>query len=157
MLSKRKFKKIIEQAVNKKFLENMLTSRKRKLHGVQKTVKIDRKSYRIQTQSYLTTNRLSQKEKQTLFMLRVQNVNIKSNFKGSLEDDNMKCRICEDEDSFEDENHLLNCSELTSHLEESDVDFDSVFGDLEMQISATKRFMKVLSRRKTIMELRGIH
>ena len=68
----------------------------------------------------------------------------------------MKCRICEDEDSFEDENHLLNCLEITSHLEESDVDFDCVFGDLEMQISATKRFMKVLSRRKTIMELRGI-
>ena len=68
----------------------------------------------------------------------------------------MKCRICEEEDSFEDKNHLLNCSELTYHLDESDVDFDSVFGDLEMQISATKRFMKVLNRRKTIMELRGI-
>ena len=89
-------------------------------------------------------------------MLRVQNTNTKSNFKGSIEYNNMKCRICENENSFKEENHLLHCPKLTSHLEDSEVVYDSVFGNLEEQISASKRFSKVLSRRKTIMELRGI-
>ena len=58
--SKRKFKILVEQAVNKKFLENMLASKKRKLQGILKTIKIDRKTKRILTQPYLTTHRLSQ-------------------------------------------------------------------------------------------------
>ena len=76
--------------------------------------------------------------------------------KGSYGDDSMQCRLCEDENSHEDENHLLNCSELVAHLETSDVRFDDVFGDLETQIRAVKRFIKVLDRRDNIMDLRGI-
>ena len=39
--------------------------------------------------------------------------NCKTNFKNQFGENNLQCRICQDKNSIEDEDHILICPELT--------------------------------------------
>ena len=76
--------------------------------------------------------------------------NCKSNFKmqfGNV----LTCRICKEEGSVEDENHILICSELTEG--QCEVQFTDVYGDLDSQFNAVQVYKKVIRRRNVYLEM----
>ena len=76
-------------------------------------------------------------------------VDCKSNF-SHLYEENTTCRICNDIDSYEDEDHLLVCTTLNS--EEYDVRYSDVYQNVDKQYKVTQVFKKVLRRRNIYME-----
>ena len=67
-----------------------------------KSVKIV--SQKFEKQSYFSDRGLAKYDKQLLFKLRT------SNFEGQFND--MTCRVCNEEGSVENEDHILQCSVL---------------------------------------------
>ena len=63
---------------------------------------------------------------------------------------NMTCRVCNDIDSYEDEDHLLVWKTLNS--EEYDVRYSDVYQNVDKQYKVTQVFKKVLRRRNIYME-----
>ena len=118
-------------------------------------MKLDKRG-KIRAQEYLKTSKLSTIEKQMLFALRTHSYDVKSNYK-SFHKDDMKCRICEDPMSYEDEIHTFqNCPALIED-EEKDrtIKFEDIFANIDHQVCAIKYFMKFINKRKLILELRG--
>ena len=89
-MSKRKFKILIDECVNVKFISDLRNSGKSKTQGILKTMKVDRSS-KILIQPYLVTNRLSLQDKKSFFLLRCRNLDTKSNFKSSYDQNDMSC------------------------------------------------------------------
>ena len=154
-MSKRNFKVLVNECVNKRFVSDLRNSGKSKAQGILSTMKVDT-SGKISMQPYLATNRLSVHEKKTLFLLRCRNLNTKSNMKSSFDQDDMSCRLCKLPEIYEDENHLIQCSELEIQDDQQDFKFEYVFADIEKQIKTVKLFSKIIERRKLLFELRGI-
>ena len=75
---------------------------------------------------------------------------LKSNFKNLH--DNMKCLTCDDDSSFEDENHILNCENLKTEESET-IKFEDVFGTIDVQLNAVKIFIDIIRRRETFLDL----
>ena len=155
-MSKRKFKDLVDNCVNSKFVSDLKDSRKSKVQGILETLKVN-KSGKICLQPYLATNRLSVLEKKTLFLLRSRNLNTKSNMKSSFEEDDMCCRLCNVSDTYEDENHLIQCCELKIQDNQNEFKFEDVFAELDKQILIVKLFTKIIDRRKLLFELRGLY
>ena len=154
-MSKRKFKALIDECVNVRFVSDLKSSGKSKVQGILKTIKIGNSS-KILLQPYLATNRLSVQEKKTLFLLRCRNMNTKSNMKSAFDQNDMSCRLCCLPDSYEDEDHLIHCDELVIQDNQEDYKFDDVFSELDIQIKFVKFFTKIIERRKLLFELRGL-
>ena len=98
-------KKYIDRKVHQQSLNELKSSRKTKVQDILSTLKPS--LCKLTTQKYLTSNELNLTEKQTLFSLRSHNFACKSNFRNQYE--NMICRLCQSEDSYEDEIHSLKC------------------------------------------------
>ena len=81
---------------------------------------------------------------------------MKSNFK-SLHKDDMKCRLCEEPGSYEDEIHTFhNCPALIEDEEkDQSIKFEDIFANIDQQVIAIKYFMKCINKRKLMLELRG--
>ena len=75
------------------------------------------------------------------FTLRTKMLDCKSNF-SHLHGDDLGYRVCGDENSVEDEEHLLACPELIS--EGHDVTFTDVHGNIDAQHAVTKVFKEIL-------------
>ena len=58
-------------------------------------------------------------------------------------------------DSYENESHLLKCSDLLDNLSsaESNLKLEDIYGTLETQVQFIKSFDKIHSRRKLMLEL----
>ena len=106
------------------------------------------KHFKISMQSYLKCPLLTTIEKQNLFNLRNRSYNLKSNYKSQFVND-MKCRICLLENSYEDEVHTFEkCTELTSVEDNSsNIKFADIFGSLSQQVDAIKYFSKIILKR----------
>ena len=76
-------------------------------------------------------------------------VDCKSNF-SHLFEENMTCRICDDENSYENEDHLLVCKTLNT--EEYDVRYSDVYANVNKQYKVTQVFKKVLRMRNVYIE-----
>ena len=63
----------------------------------------------------------------------------------------MCCRICNVENSIENEDHILTCSVIND--EEYDVKFSDVYENIEKQYKAVKVFKTVMRRRKTYLDI----
>ena len=72
----------------------------------------------------------------------------KSNFEHQH---NMCCRVCNDANTIEDENHIPACKVLNTELHE--VSFSDVYGNVNEQYKAVQFYKKVLRRRKTYMDI----
>ena len=104
-------------------------------------------------QSYLKTNELSTREKQSLFSLRNRSFDVKTNYK-TLYNEDMTCRICHDPDSIEDKRHTFNCSVLTKdETIDNTIQFEHIFGSLSQQVKATKQFVKLMDKRRLILDM----
>ena len=74
--------------------------------------------------------------------------------KSQYEND-MKCRLCMNKDSIEDENHIFKeCIKLLEDDSSSnDVSIDDIFGNLDEQTKAIKYFAVIMKKRDLIMEI----
>ena len=105
-------------------------------------------------QDYLVTTHLSKHEKITLFKLRSRSFDFKSNFPTKYED--MKCRICDDENTIENEEHTFSCPVLLDKLDlDEPINIDDIFSTVPKQMNVMKNIMKVMTRRRILLELRG--
>ena len=99
-------------------------------------------------QKYLTSDKISTEQKQTLFMLRTRMVDVKSNFSekyGNI----LTCHFCTEEES---QSHLLICTQITVGIDTSGVKHDDIFGNLEMQEKVARVFTKILKQRNMMLK-----
>ena len=108
----------------------------------------------FERKEYFTDRRFTKEEVQMLFALRTKMTNCKSNYKRQF-DNNLVCRICKDEESEENEDHLLVCPVLADGLVQN-VQFTDVFGTVDAQYNAVQVFKKVLRKRDNYLELNDI-
>ena len=152
-MSKSVFKRIVNKQVFKKFYFELVESRKTKAQHLIVHVKPN-KNWRIPMQSYLKSASLSIFQKQCLFLLRSKSYNLKSNMKSQFEDD-MNCRLCMEDDSFEDEKHIFQeCKRLKEeNTTDNQICVDDIFGTLKEQTKAIKHFATIMKRRDLILEV----
>ena len=108
------------------------------------------KNKKFQRQEYFSDRRFGKDDVQLLFKLRTKMLDCKANFRNQY-NNVLTCRICKEDNSIEDEDHILNCSVLND--EEYDVHFSDVYGSADEQYSAVKVFKKVLRRRQVYLDI----
>ena len=154
LLSKSKFKQLIERKINFKAFTDILNSRKVKMDGLLKCIKLN-KNGKIPMQKYLTTNLLSTFQKQVLFSLRCRSAKFKSNYSSQYEDD-MRCRICLKDDTYENEQHTFHeCSVILNQISiNQEVNIDHIYGNINEQINAARYYSSILKIRQCILDLK---
>ena len=153
-MSKAGFEKVVMKQIHKKSFDEMKCTNKSKILNILKTVQFDKNS-KITMQPYLKSQTLTTLEKQHLFSLRNRSYNLKTNYRSQFEND-MKCRICLDENSIENEIHTFeHCSELIVDGF-GDIKFKHIFGCLDQQINAIKYFSKIITKRNLILEIKNM-
>ena len=108
------------------------------------------KNTNFQKKSYFSDRRFSKDDVQLLFSLRTKILDCKNNFKEQY-NNILHCRICKNENTVENEDHLLTCSVLNS--ESYDVKFADVYGNIDVQYKATQAFKKVMRRRSVYIAI----
>ena len=149
-LSKNKFKSYVEKKVNTFALKHLKAeaAKHSKSLGILTDVTSLKKWRR---QSYLNENIFSKEELFLLFQLRSRMLDVKSNF-STLYERNLVCRTCKEEDSVEEEDHLLVCKNLKSEVKDDEVIFEFVYKDVKHQKRAVKVFKAVLRKREILMK-----
>ena len=100
-------------------------------------------------QSYFGDRRFCKDDVQLLFKLRTKMLDCKTNFSEHFQK-KLQCRICNDPDSIENEDHILTCSTLNT--EDYDVQFCDVFGSIDEQYKVVQVFKRVLRRRQMYLD-----
>ena len=99
---------------------------------------------------YLISEELSTVEKRLLFKLRISMIPLKGNFSNAHRD--VQCDLCNEDDSEENQKHLLQCSFLLNHPKLKSViktiKYDDIFENLQSQVKAVKVWKQILSVRK---------
>ena len=150
-MSKSAFKRLVNQKINQQCFRELKCSNKSKMFNIIEGLTHD-KHFKIPMQAYLKCPLLTTIEKQNLFNLRNRSYNVKSNYKSQFEN-NMTCRICLFENSYEDEVHTFEmCTELTS-VENSNIKFADIFGSLSQQVDAIKYFSKIILKRDLFLSI----
>ena len=143
VMSQEKFRNMVEkkiQACAIKYLQG-LASR----HSKSANISVDK----LEKKGYFSDRRFSKEDVQLLFALKTKMIECKSNFSNQY-GDNLICRICQDVNSIEDEDHILVCPILNT--EHYDVTFSDVYRDIDTQYNVTKVYKKVLRRRNVYLE-----
>ena len=103
--------------------------------------------------SYLTDQRISQREAKLLFKLRTCMYQVKINFK-ELHKNDLSCDLCKSATC--DQSHLLQCKvlhKLIPELRFTKVKYHHLFGGIENMIPAIKLFKKVTEERDKILQV----
>ena len=100
-------------------------------------------------EKYLSSEKLSTAEKQTLFKLKTRMVEVKSNFK-TKHDEQVTCSFCPEEDT---QPHLLSCKEVTVGIDTSNVEYDDIFKDINKQEAIAKVYNKILNQRNLKLKI----
>ena len=66
---------------------------------------------------------------------------------------NLTCRICDDKNSLENEDHILTCKLLNE--ETHNIQFTDVYGTIEQQYKAVQMFKKILRKRTFLLIARN--
>ena len=111
---------------------------------------------------YLVSPKLSFREKQTLFKLKANVVNVKSNYK-SMHLNDMSCVFCELPNSVDCvEHYLQQCSYLSKHnklkTEISFVNHKDIFGSIDEQLRFVRLWLNIEDERSKLLknETRGL-
>ena len=78
-------------------------------------------------------------------------LDVKYNF-STLYERNLVCRTCKEEDSVEEEDHLLVCKNLKSEVKDDEVKFEFVYKDVKHQKRAVKVFKAVLRKSEILIK-----
>jgi len=95
--------------------------------------------------SYLTSDKMSTRQKQLLFKLRTGTTPNKANFRNQYKN-NLSCILCKDPRSEESLSHLLRCTFLENIpglAEVTQIKSEDIYGPLEDQIKAVKVWEKI--------------
>ena len=150
-MGKSKYKKLVNNQVNSIAFHEMMSSTKSKLQGIIKSTK-QTKDKKSQVQEYLLTNKLTTKEKQTIFELRCRNYDVKTNFSSNFTED-MSCRLCNDPQSIENEEHIFSTDCQSSiQVQNSKSKFADVYGSLNQQVQFIKTYMDYIRKRRIILK-----
>ena len=100
-------------------------------------------------QPYLITNKLTNKQIGLLFNLRCQSVwGIRDNFHNLYED--RMCQLCFIE--VDNQKHILLCSTLMKHMKtNSDIQYEGIYSELQVQIPVTILFSALLELRERLL------
>ena len=144
LMSRDKFKRIVEtkiefQAI--KYLRELASTHSKSAFILNE---------KFGKKEYFNDRRFSKEDVQILFKLKTKMTNCKSNFKYQY-GINLTCRICEDENSFEDENHILICPKITEG--KLYIKFSDVYGDVNCQYRAVKTYKKIFRKRDIYLEM----
>ena len=106
-------------------------------------------------QDYLKTEKLTTKQKKLLFSLRTRSIDVKNNYKNKYKF-NMRCQICEDENSVDSEEHYLKCTKILENIDDNIDILNARHGDIfskniDEQISITKIFQTVFKIRQKLL------
>ena len=143
-MSQTKFKKMIENKLHEsalKYLRDLANK-----HS--KSTLISEEKFG--KKAYLKDRRFSKEDCQLLFALKTKMIDCKSNFSHLYDEDDMSCRICKEENSYEDEDHLMVCKSLNTDLH--DVTYSDVYGNVNKQHRVTQVFKKILRKRNILIE-----
>ena len=152
-MSKASFKKYINLKIFQFAFNEIMSSRKSKHQNMLKGFSLTKLgSFRMK--EYLKTEKLSTQAKKMLFQLRCRNFPVANNYRSMYDD--MRCKVCLDEESVEDENHtFFNCQVLLEDTEvNKTIKFDDIYGTLEQQIRAINYLMPLIRKREAILEIR---
>ena len=102
-------------------------------------------------QPYLTSDKLTTREKKLLFSLRTRSIDVKRNYKNKFKF-NMSCSLCRDDSQEETETHLLECSKIITKINTKDVKYEDIFSEnIDKQVKITKIFNQVMKTKKLIL------
>ena len=145
VMSKDRFKEIVNKAVNAGALEhlNKLAARSdnSKARHLVKS--------KLVREKYFEDKRFSKSEIELLFSLRTNMVSdIKKNFSSQYEN-NMLCNLCKVQ--VDSQEHLLSCVKLGSCVEiPSDVEYSDIYKNTDKQVKIVKIFKKLLRAREIL-------
>ena len=100
-----------------------------------------------QIKEYLTTDKLTTKEKQLLFQLRTRTFQCKTNYAHQYE--SLLCNDCNEIDTQE---HLLSCIKITKGINLEDTKYSDLFGSTEKQIKIAKTMFRISEQRTMLRE-----
>ena len=144
MISRERFKSLVDKKVES-FALRYLTLEAEK-HSKSEHLK---NNTSLKRGKYFSDRRFSREDVQLLFALRTRMIECKNNFKEQY-NNQLKCRICKEEDSIENEDHLLTCATLST--ESFAVSFSDVYGDIDEQFKVTQIFKKILRKRRVYLD-----
>ena len=143
-MSKERFENMVQKKIKShavQYLQDLANS-----HSKSKAIAKEE----FKKKAYFSDRRLTKEDVQLLFTLRTKMLNCKTNFGGQFQD-NMCCRVCNESDSIENEDHILSCNVLNTVTH--NVKFSDVYGNTEEQFRALQVFKKVLRRRKVFLDI----
>ena len=149
-MSKFRFKRIVDKKINS-FAFQYLKEKAAKHEKSLKILKTIETKSSLKRQPYLKGNVFNKSDCQLLFKLRSKMVDVKTNF-SNLYNQDFTCRTCKEDGVVENESHLLKCKMLVGQLEDANVEFDFVFGDVDKQRTALQAFKSVLRKREVLLE-----
>ena len=142
-ISEYKFRKIIQEKINKqaiKYLEGLASKH-------MKSTQIAAEGFG--KKDYFNDNRFTKEDIQLLFALRTKMTDCKSNFSNQY-GNNLTCRLCQELNSVEDEDHILRCKKLNT--EDYNASFADVYENIDKQYVVTQIYKKVLRKRNLYLE-----
>ena len=138
-MSKFKFKKIVDSKIKiiaSEYLTELQMAHFKSRYLYQET----------KMKNYLTTAKLSTKEKKLLFKLRSRTTPNKTNYKMRHNND-LSCSLCKDKATEESESHFLECQFLANIPQLSQdlntIKYEDIFGNLSSQVKAIKVWTKI--------------
>ena len=148
-MSKRKYKKLVNSSVEKYAHKSLLTTAR--TQSKCSDILDHLNSNKLQSQKYLSSNKFTKQEQQVIFALRTKSYPLKSYFSGQFKND-MICRICNNLNSREDFDHMVNCDVLKIYVN-GPLRREDLFGDESKQLKFIHTFMPLHTARETIMEI----
>ena len=144
-LKKTRFKEIVKSKLRNS-AHTYLLEKKEKLS------KLDHLSSDYSLKDYLTSHKLSIKEKQILFKLRTRMIDVKANYP-SMYKQELFCSLCESK-SIENQQHLLDCPSLKINSC-TQIQYSDMFSEnIEKQIEAAKHWNNVLKIREIKLKIK---
>ena len=143
IMKKHKFRKIVNSQLREVARDYLITLKT-------KHTKLFNLSNDYRLEKYLSSEKLSTAEKQTLFKLKTRMVEVKSNFK-THDDEQVTCSFCPEEDT---QAHLLSCKEVTMGIDISNVEYEDIFKDIDKQEAIARVFNKILKQRNLKLKIK---
>ena len=134
LMSKLKFKQLVDTAVKKESYAYLLNEKN-------KLSKIKHIQYSsLSMQNYLQPNEITTEEARFIFLLRSRMINVRINYPGSYDKNDLFCNFCHDKNQPDDQQHLLLCAGLSlMEVSNNNIKYDDLFcDDLIKQVTVSR-------------------
>ena len=153
-MSKNKYKRIVNEAVNKFALSKLLSTANSQSKCKHILKNINENDFKIQ--KYLICDQLVKEDQQLLFSLRSQSFPVKTNLKYLYKDD-LSCRACRDPEMTESEIHFCqSCVAFQSERNNEILNIEDIVAPLDLQIKFIKKFKIIARKWKILLDISTI-